>query len=644
VAVLLPVPAAHADAQELIVDNSDATVTHTGNWATSTTTSGFYGADYLFRVAGTGVYSVTWPFPSTGTAGRYQVFARWTSGPNRASNASFQITSSGGSTTVTENQQRNGGSWQLLGTFDFQPNKKQGVSLSDKADGTVVADAIRWVSQPAPASQIVEATVAKTSTPDARTFPQTRYRIDLDAFWDYFQKRGGVRAFGYPVSKTFVLSGMKVQIFQRQVLQERSDGGVQLLNLLDDRLMPYTHLNGSVVPAPDPALTAAAPQPDQPDYNDQAIQFVRDNAPDTFDGEPVNFQKTFFSTISPQDAYPGGVPAGGADLLPGFNLELWGLPTSLPAHDPTNANFVYQRFQRGVMHYDKGCGCTQGLLLADYFKALLTNRNLPSDLAGEAKGSALFNQWAPGQANGLARPNDLPGANLKDAFLRDGTVTVDAGHGGAEIGTSHTFSDGTALAEKNLNLKVALRLRDLLSQAGFQVQTTRTTDSQVNVDGRDLTGDGRAGLSDDLQARVDIANAAHSDILISVHFNGTSDPNQKGTYIFWDPGQPYSDRSHDLAQMVDVATVKALKDAGYPPVDHGATPDTQVLSGDHYYLLSPKTGIVPRPSQMPAIICEGLFLTNDDDASALRKDATLEAIAQGYAQGIKAYFAKYPVN
>jgi N-acetylmuramoyl-L-alanine amidase len=435
-----------------------------------------------------------------------------------------------------------------------------------------------------------------------------------------------------------------VQIFQRQVLQERPDGGVQLLNLLDDGLMPYTHLNGSVVPAADPAQTAAAPQPDQPDYNDQAIQFVRDNAPDTFDGEPVNFQKTFFSTITAQDAYPGGVPDGGADLLPGFDLELWGLPTSHPAHDPTNANFIYQRFQRGIMHYDKGCGCTQGLLLADYVKALLTNQNLPADLGAEAKGSALLNQWAPGQANGLARPNDLPGANLHDAFLRDGTVTVDAGHGGAEIGTGHTFSDGTVLAEKNLNLKVALRVRDLLSQAGFQVHTTRTTDSQVNTDGRDLTGDGRVGLSDDLQARVDIANAAHSDIFISVHFNGTSDPNQKGTYIFWDPGQPYSDRSHDLAQMVDTATVKALKGAGYPPVDHGATPDTQVLSGDHYYLLSPKTGIVPRPSQMPAIICEGLFLTNDDDASALRKDATLEAIAQGYAQGIKAYFAKYPAN
>ena len=49
------------------------------------------------------------------------------------------------------------------------------------------------------------------------------------------------------------------------------------------------------------------------------------------------------------------------------------------------------------------------------------------------------------------------------------------------------------------------------------------------------------------------------------------------------------------------------------------------------------------PSQMPAIICEGLFLTNPDDANALRSDAIVEAIARGYAEGIRAYFAAYPV-
>jgi len=61
-------------------------------------------------------------------------------------------------------------------------------------------------------------------------------------------------------------------------------------------------------------------------------------------------------------------------------------------------------------------------------------------------------------------------------------------------------------------------------------------------------------------------------------------------------------------------------------------------------LLSPKTDIVPRPSNMPAIIGEGLFLTNDDDANAVRNDAVVEAIARGYVEGIKAYFAKFPVS
>ena len=37
-----------------------------------------------------------------------------------------------------------------------------------------------------------------------------------------------------------------------------------------------------------------------------------------------------------------------------------------------------------------------------------------------------------------------------------------------------------------------------------------------------------------------------------------------------------------------------------------------------------------------------LFLTNADDANAVRNDAVVEAIAKGYVEGIKAYFAKYP--
>src|SRR5207302_9514720 len=96
-----------------------------------------------------------------------------------------------------------------------------------------------------------------------------------------------------------------------------------------------------------------------------------------------------------------GEDIGGTDdpnLLGLLDLEVWGAPTSLPAYDPANHNFIYQRFQRGIMHYDTTCGCTQGLLLADYLKALLTGQNLPADLAAQAADSPLLRAAMNGKA------------------------------------------------------------------------------------------------------------------------------------------------------------------------------------------------------------------------------------------------------
>ena len=42
--------------------------------------------------------------------------------------------------------------------------------------------------------------------------------------------------------------------------------------------------------------------------------------------------------------------------LHAYVMERWGAPISQPAADPGNAGFVYQRFQRGVMHYRAGTG------------------------------------------------------------------------------------------------------------------------------------------------------------------------------------------------------------------------------------------------------------------------------------------------
>lgn len=260
---------------------------------------------------------------------------------------------------------------------------------------------------------------------DARFFSETGYRVANDDFWNFFQGRGSARTFGFPTSREVTFKGTTVQFFQRGIMQQ-GPNGVQTLNLLEDGLLPYTAINGSTFPAPDPALIQAAPSPTDAAYSAKIIEFVEDNAPNTWEGMPVNFGKTFSSTVTYADAFPRG--EGPASLLPLFNLQIWGAPTSKPMRDPKNNNFVYLRFQRGIMHYDDGCKCTQGLLLGDYLKAVLTGENLPIDLDDQAKDSPLLRQYQNTSASGLARAGELPATNLKDAFekMSPGQTTASA--------------------------------------------------------------------------------------------------------------------------------------------------------------------------------------------------------------------------
>ncbi|MCC7372726.1 MAG: N-acetylmuramoyl-L-alanine amidase [Chloroflexi bacterium] len=553
-------------------------------------------------------------------------------------------------------------------------------------------------------AQIADPQPTDSQQSDARMFSQTGYRIGDDKLWSYFKARGGVRTFGYPVSNPFTLQGFRIQIFQRAVLQLQPTGSVGILNVLDD-ILPYTAINGSQFPAADPSVIGKQPKVGEAGYHERALQFVRDNAPDEWQGQKVNFYQTFIGSVRADDAFPnGGVNPG---LLQGFNLEIWGLPTSKPTADPTNANFVYQRFQRGIMHYDAGCKCTQGLLLADYVKSLLTLRNLPPDLAAQAVMNPLYGQVDPLKAGWVRRPGELPASDLTDSFigdvsaLSDGrqglpvgqpssitlgpvgsqppvptpgptvtpgpaapaaptpppvspqpsnsppaggkpTIFVDAGHGGKEIGASFTFDDGATLIEKQLNLKVATRLAQLLTGAGFGVVTSRTVDAQVNGV-RDLNNDGKVNLTDDLQARVDAANSVKADLLISVHFNGIDDPTKRGTQTFYSEGRTFSGRNVVLAELVQASLLRNIRGAGYDTLDRGATNDSKILGqGSHYYLLGPESPTIRRPSEMPGIIGEALFVTSSEDAKALRQDKVLDGVARGYFEAIKAYFERFP--
>jgi hypothetical protein len=246
-------------------------------------------------------------------------------------------------------------------------------------------------------------------------FSETGYRIGNQAFQDYFEKRGGVRTFGYPVSRVFTLNGLPVQIFQRRVLQI-AGGRVNQLNLLDAPFLPYTRFGGATVPPLDEGLVKQAPTPGSSGYDQAVLRYVRTATAES-GATNSRFYDAFRGSVRMAEAYPRG---GGNDgLLQGAWLEMWGVPTSRPMGDPNNGNFVYQRFQRGVMHFDRTTGTTQALLLGDYFKSVLTGQNLPPDLAEQARGGVYFARYDNGQPDGMRADGRIDKANLKDAFERE---------------------------------------------------------------------------------------------------------------------------------------------------------------------------------------------------------------------------------
>lgn len=133
----------------IVVDNLAGTFT--GTWAVSTSVGGYYGTNYQAQAAGSGANTFTWT-PAIPTTASYKVYARWTVHPNRSTHAVYTVNHAGGATAVTVNQEANGGSWQLLGTFSLNAGTGNTVVLADQGDGYVIADAIKVMPDGAPPS------------------------------------------------------------------------------------------------------------------------------------------------------------------------------------------------------------------------------------------------------------------------------------------------------------------------------------------------------------------------------------------------------------------------------------------------------------------------------------------------------------
>ena len=213
------------------------------------------------------------------------------------------------------------------------------------------------------------------------------------------------------------------------------------------------------------------------------------------------------------------------------------------------------------------------------------------------------------------------------------TIVLDPGHGGFEIGAAQH-----GVVEKDLNLDVALRLRDLLRADGHRVVLTRQRDSQVNTAGRDLNGDGRVDTDDDLQARVDVANEAGADVFVSIHANGGT-PAMRGLATYYCAACEGASRHRALGRALHDAILAALRPHGAGQFGTGLFDEATLGKPfGHLFVNGPKTPRVARPNRAPAhVLVEMLFISNARDAALLAQDGVRGALAAGLRRGLQQY-------
>lgn len=202
-------------------------------------------------------------------------------------------------------------------------------------------------------------------------------------------------------------------------------------------------------------------------------------------------------------------------------------------------------------------------------------------------------------------------------------VALDPGHSRADIGAA-----GGGLREYQLTLDLAQRLRQRLEDAHLTVRLTREDDLP-------LSNYTNPTATEQIHAEQDarIAAAGQARIYVSLHFNG-GPTNLRGTETYFNPERAADADSTDraLADALQHHVVAALADdLGYASVDRGVKSDLAAAKPyGHFFGLR---------GSVPSALVENLFLSNATEAALLRDDATLDALADGCAQGILEYLA-----
>ena len=191
-------------------------------------------------------------------------------------------------------------------------------------------------------------------------------------------------------------------------------------------------------------------------------------------------------------------------------------------------------------------------------------------------------------------------------------IVLDAGHGGFDGGA--VAPDGTV--EKDINLKIALTLKDFLKQGGFEVIMTRESD--VSTD--DVETDKIATRKkSDLKNRLGLMKDNPNAVFVSIHLNKFTTSAANGSQVFYSAEH---DQSKALGDCIQRSIVKLLQPEN-TRVNKQATSST--------YLLYNAT--------VPAVLVECGFLSNSAELKRLKDEEYQKKMAFSIFCGITSFYS-----
>ena len=186
-------------------------------------------------------------------------------------------------------------------------------------------------------------------------------------------------------------------------------------------------------------------------------------------------------------------------------------------------------------------------------------------------------------------------------------IVVDAGHGGIDPGANRP-----GVLEKDINLAIALQLKDVLNQYGMKVVLSRQTDVELSTecDNEKIKGRYRR----DLTARVEMAEESDADLFISIHANAVSNAQRRGAEVFY---FAKSESGKALANSIQAEL-------------HEVTQTAPAANTADYFVL--------RRNKIPAALVEVGYITNMDERLLLQSPEHQRKLAEAIAKGIYNYY------